>query len=132
MAIACDSTTLTAQARCLFPCIPPGLVPYAKIAVLCATINGTVMDCSAQNLVNQALCLQTCIPLGMTPYIELALLCAINNAGGSSGGGVGGVICAAASDPVGAPVNACTIAYRIDNGAFWFWSGVAWVQFISP
>lgn len=126
MAIACDSQTLVNQAKCLFSCVPPGMVPYAKIAILCATLNSTVMDCSAQNLVNQALCLENCIPRGMVQYVELALLCAINN-GGSSGGG--GATCGT-SDPIAAPSGSCGIYYRTDNGGFWYWNGSAWIQFI--
>lgn len=123
--VSCTSQDLMTQAQCIFPCIPIGMSRYVKLALLCAAVNSQTMDCSAQNLINQALCLAKCIPPGMVDAIEISLLCTLVNniaAGGGGGGGTGGVICAAAADPAGAPTNACTLAYRSDNGSLFSWN----------
>lgn len=128
MSVACDSTSLLNNAKCIFGCVPPGMAKAIQIALLCNIANGTVMtDCSAQNLVNQATCFLTCVNAGAADAIIIYLLCQI--ASGSSSGGGGGATCGT-SDPVAAPSGSCGIYYRTDSGAFWYWSGSAWVQFI--
>jgi hypothetical protein len=51
-----------------------------------------------------------------------------------NGGGISGQSCLLCdtADPVLPPACDCAIHYRTDNGAFWFWNGAAWIQFLAP
>ncbi len=130
-AITCTAQNLASLTPCQFSCLNGDLVMAIRIRLLCAILNGETMICDATTLAEAAKCFLPCVSLGLAPSIEIYLLCQIANGGG--GGGTGGVICAAAADPSGAPTNACTLAYRVDNGKLWYWDagGTAWVPLIS-
>jgi hypothetical protein len=76
----CDPAELLADAKCYLACIPPGLAPWAEIALLCALRDGDTAVCaSTGSVITAARCLECSIPLGMTPYVKMALLCNIIN-----------------------------------------------------
>jgi hypothetical protein len=130
MSVACDSTSLLNNAKCIFGCVPPGMAKAIQIALLCNIVNGTVMtDCSAQNLVTQAACFLPCIAAGAADSIIIYLLCQIASGSSGGGGGSGSVLCGTV-DPTTGPTGSCGIYYRSDTGGFWYWNGSAWIQFI--
>ncbi len=132
--MACDPNTLINGARC-FECYGMGrMFDAMEVVLLCAIVDGnTSMACDPQTLMSQANCLLCTIPDGMWEPIKVSLLCQIAAAGGGGGGGgTGGVICFTGADPVAAPANACTIAYRNDDGSLWKWNGASWNQLLGP
>jgi hypothetical protein len=79
--MACDPAAVLAGASCYLACVPPGLTPYAEIALLCAIRDGDTLVCGDTGaLISAASCLECAIPIGMTPYVRLGLLCEILNA----------------------------------------------------
>lgn len=108
--------------------------PYqlTKLVLLCHAIQqlNPAMTCNVPALMKDAACF---CAVANTPFekVELQLLCELVNAISGTISGVTGVNCGQA-DPVAPPVSGCTIYYRSDNGAFWFWNGSAWIQFIAP
>lgn len=125
MAIDCTGQALITDAQCLFPCIPPGLAPFIKLALLCGIANGTTMDCTAQNLINQAACLQRCIPRGMCDAIEIYLLCQIASSGTGGGGSSSGLTCGLVA-PTTAPTGTCGLYINTATGSLYYWDGAAW------
>lgn len=123
MAIDCSSQALATNAKCLFPCIPPGMASYIKLALLCAIANGTTMDCSAQNLVNQANCLMCQIPQGMVDTIQIYLLCQI---AGSGTGGSAGVTCGVVAPTTSPSGGLCGLYVNTATGSLYYWDGAAW------
>lgn len=122
MAVTCTSTALIDATRCQECQIPPGMIPYVKLAILCNIVNGVTMTCDSATLIEAAKCFECQIPLGFVPYIEVYLLCQI--ASGSSGSG-GGITCGVVN-PSAAPSGSCAIYYRTDTLQMWFWDGAAW------
>lgn len=104
----------------------------AILALLCQTIQTVdpAMTCNAASIMQDAKCW---CAVTDSPFEKalLQLLCVLTNTITGNISGVTGVNCGT-GDPVAAPSNSCTIYYRSDNGAFWFWNGSTWVQFISP
>lgn len=125
MAIDCTGQALVTDAQCLFPCIPPGMAKYVRLALLCAIANGTTMDCSAQNLINQASCLMCQIPAGMVDVIEIYLLCQIAS-GGTGGGGSAGVTCGAVVPTTAPSGGLCGLYVNTATGSLYYWDGAAW------
>lgn len=85
------------------------------------------MACDPQTLMTAAACF-LCLNPTQLAAINTYLLCQIFSGGGTGGSG----ITCGTSDPVAAPAGTCGIYYRTDNGAVWFWNGVAWVVLIYP
>jgi hypothetical protein len=61
---------LIGDAKCLECKIPPGMVPYATLAVLLDLANGDTPPTDPDEIMAEASCL-TCIPAGMVPYAIL-------------------------------------------------------------
>lgn len=89
--------------------VPLGLVPYAQLAVLCATLKtlNPMASCSASDLIENAKCLSTCIPPGLVQFATLAVLCQIGSGGG---GGTAAVTVAAGAPPVDGSIS--TLFYK--------------------
>lgn len=102
--MACDSQTLMQDAGCLRCSIPPGLIGYVSLALMCAIRDGDTMACDAQTLLEQARCLQCEIPQGMLGFAQLAVLCDIASSGGAGGGGGGQVMEFSGPDPTTAGI----------------------------
>lgn len=104
----------------------------AILALLCQAIRTAdpAMTCDAATIMKDGACW---CAVTETPFEKalLQLLCVLTTTLSGGISGVTGVNCGTA-DPVAAPVAGCTIYYRSDNGAFWFWNGSTWVQFIAP
>lgn len=78
--MACNPAELLRDAKCYLACIPPGLAPWAEIALLCALRDADTSVCaSTASLIEATRCLECAIPLGMTPYVKMALLCHLIN-----------------------------------------------------
>ena len=88
----CDTQTLLQDSACLSCDIPPGLVGYVALALMCAIRDGDTMACDSQTLLAQARCLQCDLTPGMLGFAQLAVLCDIAAAGGGGGGGGGGQV----------------------------------------
>ncbi len=88
MAVACDSTSLVANATCYQCQIPDGYKLPVLIA-LAVKIAGVNPD--ANYLVSQAACLECQIPPGMELPVLISLACAIANASGSNCVDVSGI-----------------------------------------
>jgi len=111
---------------------PPGLQPYLVLAAMIDIANGTPVPETTQGLITEANCLLCMVPSGLVPYLMVQALRDISSGGGGGGGGTGGVICFTGADPVAAPTNPCTLAYRTDDGSLWKWNGAAWGQLLGP
>lgn len=75
----CSAETLLDNAKCLECAVPPGLVPFASLYLLCQIHKATVpgADCSASALVDNAKCLECGVPPGLVQFAALYLLCQI-------------------------------------------------------
>ncbi len=118
----CNVTTLMADAGC-FACLGPKEIQAVIAALLCRILKeyDPMAECDVQTLVNEATCFACLSPVQLS-LVQVQLLCEIL----AVAGGAGGMQCDNA-DPVGAPVNACTMHYRTDTGALWLWDGAAWI-----
>jgi hypothetical protein len=86
--MACDTQAVIDEANCLRCSVPPGLVGYVALAIMCAIRDGdTSMACDPATLMEEARCLQCSIPQGMLGFAQLAVLCDIASGGGGGGGG---------------------------------------------
>jgi hypothetical protein len=115
--MACEAQELINDIPCDLCAIPPGLVPYAVLVLLCAIRDGDTMACDPQSLLDEANCLQCALTPGMVGYAQLAVLCGIAS-GGS--GGAGQVMEYTTTDPTTdgitpTNVNEPAIAYRDDG-----------------
>lgn len=104
--------------------IPPGMQLPILISLF-AQLAGVSAD--PQTLIDGAQCIACGIPPGMQVAVLISLL-----SQAVSGGGLAGVTCSAASDPVDPPTGTCGIFYRKDTGATWIWDGAAWKSVIAP
>lgn len=107
------------DSACLRCDIPPGLVGYVALALMCAIRDGETMACDSQTLLAQARCLQCEMSQGMLGFAQLAVLCDIAAAGGGSGGAAQ-VLQYTTTDPttdgiVPTNVNSPAIAYKNDG-----------------
>jgi hypothetical protein len=125
--MACNPQDLLDAARC-FVCLSPTQAQVIRIRLLCAIATSTPMAaCDPNTLLEAANCLM-CLSPGQLQAIEISLLCQIASGAGTGGGGATcGIV-----DPVAAPTGSCGLYYRTDNGAFWAWTGAAWLQLIAP
>lgn len=116
------------DARCLFSCVPNGLIWYAVLAAVTDVANGDVVPTDSDAILNEARCLQSCIPAGMVPY---ALLVQISKITGGTGQSC--LFCEDATDANGVPPCDCALWYRKDNGRVWYWdSGLAtWIVLLN-
>ncbi|MBU2249875.1 MAG: hypothetical protein KKD77_24225 [Gammaproteobacteria bacterium] len=128
--MATDVNTLMADVKC-YACQPPGLWQLLMLGLLKQTAEAVdpMADTTVAGLLEEAKC-YACQPPGMWQLLALALLKQIAEAGGTGGGGTGGVLCGAV-DPVAAPTETCAFYYRTDTGAVWYWDGAAWVALIA-
>lgn len=86
--MACDTAVILNDAACLQCAVPPGMVGYVALALMCAIRDGdTSMACDPAALLEEARCLQCAIPQGMMGYVQLSVLCDIASGGGGGGGG---------------------------------------------
>ncbi len=127
---AAQVQALITQTSCNLCYAPPGLEMYVVLAAMIDLANGDPIPMTTQGLITEAECLLCLAPPGLVPYLMVQALRDISSGGG--GGGTGGVVCFTGADPVAAPTNACTLAYRTDNGALWKWNGAAWDQLLGP
>jgi len=65
--------------------MPPIQQKSTQVALLCAILNGTVMDCTASNLADAAKCYTGFSPIQLDAIITV-LLCQIASGGGTGGG----------------------------------------------
>ncbi len=87
--MACDTAVILNEAACLQCAVPPGMVGYVALALMCAIRDGdTSMACDPAALLEEARCLQCAIPQGMMGYVQLSVLCDIASGGGGGGGQV--------------------------------------------
>lgn len=82
--MACDPSAILNEARCDLCAIPPGLVGYVALALMCAIRDGEAMSCDPNALMEQARCLECALMPGQLAYAQLAVLCDIlaNSGGG--------------------------------------------------
>jgi len=116
--MACDAQELIHEIPCDLCAMPPGLVPYAVLVLLCAIRDGDTMACDPQTLINEANCLLCQMTPGMVGYAQLAVLCDI--AGGGSSGSSGQVMEYTGPDPTTDGItptdpNQPAIAYKDDG-----------------
>lgn len=114
----CETSTLMSDARCLQCAVPPGLVGYVALALMCAIRDGDTMACDAATLLEEARCLQCSIPQGMLGFAQLTVLCDI--AAGGGGGSTGQVMEYTTTDPTTDGItptdpNQPAIAYKDDG-----------------
>jgi hypothetical protein len=118
--MACDTQAVLNGANCLRCSVPPGMVGYVSLALMCAIRDGdSSMACDPAILLEEARCLQCAIPQGDLGFVQLAVLCDIASGGGSGGGG-GEILIYTTTDPttdgiVPANPNEPAIAYRDDG-----------------
>ncbi len=130
--MATDANTLLADTAC-YECLGEAEWRMIQLGLLQQILlaNNPMADTSANTLLEATKCYK-CLGEAEWRMIELGLLQQIVDGGGGGGGGTGGVVCFTGADPVAAPTNACTLAYRTDNGALWKWNGAAWDQLLGP
>ena len=115
--MACDTATVLNDAACMQCAVPPGLVGYVSLAIMCAIRDGdTSMACDPAILMEEARCLQCAIPQGMLGYVQLTVLCDI----ASGGGGAAQVLQYTTTDPTTDGItptdpNEPAIAYKDDG-----------------
>jgi len=86
--MACEPNEIMNAANCLRCSVPPGLVGYVALALMCAIRDGdTSMACDPDSLMEEARCLQCAIPQGELGFAQLGVLCEIASGGGGGGGG---------------------------------------------
>lgn len=126
MAVSCAPNDLMSGASCL-TCLSPAQAQAVRVRLLCAIINGEMINCDPASLMASANCMM-CLSPGQLQAVEIYLLCQIASSG--TGGGSGGGVPCGTVDPVAAPTSGCLYMNQ-SAGSLWFWTGSAWQPLIA-
>lgn len=74
MATAAEAQALMTVANCVWCSIPPGMVPYAQLAIAVDIANSMAVPTTPNELMAQAKCLECIIPQGLVGYVTLGVL----------------------------------------------------------
>lgn len=127
MAVSCDKSDLVAAAVC-FACLAERELCAIRIYLLCATINGTTVNCDPKSLLAAA------VNAGYMDYsikeqfaVETYLTCQIAAGGGGGGGGSGATFGNyGGGQPNFTPAGGTGLAVDTSNGTLWEYYNGAW------
>ena len=127
--MALTAAQMMAEAACLCS-LDSRAVQQVQTVLLWRLLNpnDAMTTADVQNIMSEAACLCS-LTTRQVQIATLEVLLEILQAGGVAGESC--LLCDTA-DPVLPPACDCAIHYRTDNGAFWFWNGAAWIQFLAP